>query len=148
MKVILVKEVPGLGPAGTVKEVREGYARNYLLPRGLAREATDGTLKAFKSHQKAVLERAERERFGAEQLAAALEQLVIEVPARAGEGGRLFGSVTAQDIADALVGRGHKVSKKQVELHEPIKSAGFYKVPVRLGPRIVANVDVNVVGTR
>ncbi len=148
MKVILLKDVAGLGPTGTIKDVKEGYARNYLVPRGLAAEATEGTLKALRTQQKAAVERTQRVRTEAEQLAATLEQLVIEVPARAGTGGRLFGSVTAQDIADALAARGHKVSKKQVELDDPIKTAGFFKVPVRLGQRIVAHVDVNVVETK
>lgn len=148
MKVVLLKDVTGLGPAGTIREVKEGYARNYLVPRGLAAEATAGTVKALKTRQQAVLERAQRTRTEAEQAAVTLEQLVIEIPARAGVDGRLFGSVTAQDIADALATRGHKISKRQVELQEPIKMAGFFKVLVRLGPRIVAQIDVNVVGTK
>ncbi len=148
MKVLLLKDVAGLGPSGAVKEVKEGYARNYLLPRGLALAATDGTLRAFQDRQKAVLDREQRERTEAERLAGALGELVVEVRARAGEGGRLFGSVTAQDIADALGARGYRISKKQVELDEPIKSSGFFKVPIRLGQRIVAHVDINVVGTK
>lgn len=148
MKVILLKDVPTLGRAGVVKEVKEGYARNYLIPRGLAAEATEANLRALERERKAASDRARRERTDAERLAAGLEAAVIEIPARGGEGGRLFGSVTAQDIADALARAGFAVSKRQVALEEPIKTAGFYKVPVRVGPGMVARVDVNVVATR
>ncbi len=145
MKVVLVKDVAGLGSAGAVRDVKEGYARNYLLPRGLAMEATEGTLRELKTQQQTVQQRTTRERTEAEQLASRLSELVVVIPVRAGEGGRLFGSVTSQDIAEALAARGLKISKKQVELTEPIKTSGFFKVPVRLGQRIVAQVDVNVV---
>jgi len=148
MKVVLVKEVPGLGPVGAIRDVKEGYARNFLLPRGLAMEATESALRTLKTQQQSVQQRAARERTEAERLAAALEQLVLAISVRAGEGGRLFGSVTAQDVAEALVARGLAVSKKQIELAEPIKTAGFFKVPIRLGQHIVAHVDVNVITER
>lgn len=144
MKVILLKDVDGLGESGEVKEVREGYARNYLIPRGFAVEATEGSKRSLAGQQQAAAARQQRERQGAEKLAHALERAVIEIQAKGGEGGRLFGSVTAQQIADALTARGFEVSKKQVELDEPIKTAGFYKVPVRVGQGIVARVDINV----
>jgi len=145
MKVILLKEVPALGKAGAVKDVKEGYARNYLIPRGLAAEANERSLRVLEGQQKVMADRARRERTESEQLASALETAVIEIHARGGEGGRLFGSVTAQDIADALVRAGFEVGKKQIDLEEPIKTAGFYKIPVRVGPGMVARVDVNVV---
>ncbi len=148
MKVILLQDVPALGKAGAVKEVKEGYARNYLIPRGLAAEATKSNLRVLEGKQRAVANRVQRERTEAEELAAGLERAVIEVPARGGEGGRLFGSVTAQDIADALVRAGFAVGKRQVDLDEPIKTAGYYKVAVRVGPGMVARVDVNVVVTK
>lgn len=145
MKVILLKDVEGLGRSGAVKEVKEGYARNYLLPRGLAMEATEGNVRTLEGQKKAVADRTRREKEEAEQFAARLSQMVLEVRAKGGEGGRLFGSVTAQDIADALVANGFQVTKKQVELDEPIKTAGFFKVPVRISQGVVARVDVNVV---
>ena len=148
MKVILLKDVPALGGTGMVKDVKEGYARNYLIPRGLAAEATAGNLRMLEGRQRAHDERAQRERTDVEQLAAALEHAVVEITGRGGEGGRLFGSITAQDVADALVRRGVPVTKKQIELEEPIKTAGFYKVPVRVGHGIVAHVDVNVITTK
>jgi len=145
MRVILLKDVAGLGAPGAVKEVKEGYARNYLVPRGLAVEATEGNLRRLTLQKAAAVERTRRERQEAEDLARSLEQVVIEVHAKGGERGRLFGSVTAHQIADALAARGFEISKKQVEWDEPIKSAGFHKVPVRVGPGIVVRVDVNVV---
>ncbi|HLA23884.1 MAG TPA: 50S ribosomal protein L9 [bacterium] len=148
MKVILLKDVPALGEAGAVKDVKEGYARNYLIPRGLAAEATERNLRVLEGRQKAVADRAQRERTESERLLSGLETAVIEIAARGGEGGRLFGSVTAQDIADALVRAGFEVGKKQIDLEEPLKTAGFYKVPVRVGPGMVARVDVNVVTTK
>jgi len=148
VKVILLKDIPALGQAGTVRDVKEGYARNYLIPRGLAAEATAGRLRELAGQRRAQADRTQRERTEAEKLAAALEQAVVEVAARGGERGRLFGSVTAQDVADALIRAGFAVTKKQVELEEPIKTAGFYKVPVRVGLGIVARVDVNVVARR
>lgn len=146
MKVILLKHVPALGPVGTVKEVKEGYARNYLFPRGLAREATEGALRALSQQQHTKREREDHKQAEARQLATSLETTVIEIAARAGGGGRLFGSVTAQDIADALIARGYHVSKKQIELDDPIHAVGFFTVPVRVAPGVVARVDVNVVG--
>ena len=148
MKVILLRDVPALGKAGVVKDVKEGYARNYLIPRGLAAEATERNLRVLEGQRKAVADRAQRERTEFERLASGLEAALIEIPVRGGEGGRLFGSVTAQDIADALVRAGFEVGKKQIDLQEPIKTAGFYKVPVRVGPGKVARVDVNVVTTK
>ena len=145
MKVILLKDVPALGSAGMVKDVKEGYARNYLIPRGLAAEATAGRLREVAGQQRAHANRVHRERTEVEKLAAALEHLVVEIAGRGGESGRLFGSITAQDVAEALTRRGFAVTKKQIALEEPIKTAGFYKVPVRVGLGIIAHVDVNVV---
>lgn len=148
MKIILLKDVPALGQAGAVKDVKEGYARNYLIPRGLAAEATEGNLRSLARRQQAHTERAERQRTDVEQLAASLAQAVVEIRARGGEGGRLFGSITAQDLADELARRGVQVTKRQIELEEPIKTSGFYKVPVRVGLGVVAHVDVNVIATQ
>lgn len=145
MKVILRKEVKGLGPAGTVTDVSPGYARNYLLPRGLAEEATAHNLQALQRHQHSVAQRAQREQDHTQQLVAALETAVIELRAKGGEDGRLFGSITAADVAAALASHGYEVSKKQILLDEPLKAAGFYKVPVRVGQGVVARIDLNVI---
>ncbi len=148
MKVILIKDVPSLGRAGEVREVKDGYARNYLLPRGFAAPATDRNLQALAHSRQAQQQREARAVREADAVKKQLESLVVAVHARAGEGGRLFGSVTAQDIADAITRQGIEVSKKQVELDEPIKTAGFYKVSVRLHRQQTAMVEVNVIGTR
>jgi len=147
MKVVLLKDVNGIGAAGAVKEVKDGYARNYLFPRGLAVKATEQSLEAVQHRQQAAAQRAQRQQEDTQKLAAALEEAVIELRAKSGEGGRLFGSITAADIAAALASRGFEVGKKQVELAEPIKAAGFYKVPVRVGRGVVAHVDLNVIAT-
>lgn len=148
MKVILLKDVPGTGAAGEVREVKDGHARNYLIPRGLAVPASEGAVRSLVNQQRAVERRTERERLEAEELIGRLKGLVLEIRARAGEGGRLFGSVTSQQIADALTKRGFAISRKQVELDQPIRIEGFYHVPVRVAPGRVVNVDVNVVGTK
>lgn len=148
MKVVLVKDVPGTGKAGTVVEVKEGHARNYLLPRGLAVEATEGVLRQLQHQQRAAQQRIERERRELAEQKRRLEALVLEIRARAGERGRLFGAVTSQQIAEALSARGFPVTRKQVELEDPIRVEGFYKVPVRLRSGLVAQVEVNVIGSR
>jgi large subunit ribosomal protein L9 len=148
VKVVLLKDIPGTGKAGAVAEVKEGHARNYLIPRGLAVEATPGALRSLESQHQSVQHRAERERDQVSAQVQRLEGLVLEIRAKAGEGGRLFGSVTSQQIADALTARGFAVTRKQVELEEPIKVEGFFKVPIRLRPGMVVRVDLNVVGTR
>jgi len=148
MKVILLQEVPTLGAAGTLVEVKEGYARNFLLPRGLAREATEGALRAREVKARAGEEKRARETRGAETLAQGLYGLVLEIRARVGAEGRLFGAVTAQEVAGALSRRGFAVSKKQVHLDRPIRMEGLHRVGVRLPTGKVVNVDVNVVGAR
>lgn len=147
MKVILLKDVPALGLSGEVRDVKEGYARNFLLPRGLAALATDSTLRSLQRTRQTAQDREARLLHEAEALRVRLEALVVEVRARAGGEGRLFGSVTAQDIATAITRQGIEVSKKQVDLSETIKTTGFYKIPIRLGHRHIAMVEVNVVGT-
>lgn len=148
MKVILLKDVPGSGSAGEMLEVKDGYARNYLIPRGLAVPASGGAVRSLVNQKRAVERRAERARLEAEELIERLKGLVLEIRGRAGEGGRLFGSVTSQQVADALVKQGFAISRKQVELDEPIRIEGFHRVPIRVAPGRVVNVDLNVVGTR
>ncbi|MDR7521709.1 MAG: 50S ribosomal protein L9 [Armatimonadota bacterium] len=148
MKVILLKDVPGTGRAGAICEVKEGHARNYLIPRGLAVPASDGAVRALQAQQDAVQRRAERQRARTQELQQRLQGLVLEIRSRAGQGGRLFGAVTAQQIADALVSKGFAISRKQVELENPIRVEGFYRVPVRIAPGVVVEVDLNVTGIR
>jgi large subunit ribosomal protein L9 len=148
MKIILLKDVETLGHAGDVREVKDGHARNYLFPRGLAAPATASSLQALEQTKAAAGRRQERINEELVALKGRLEALVVEVRARSGDDGRLFGSVTAQDVADAIQRRGVDVTKKQIELQEPIKNTGFYKVPVRLHAQHIAMVEVNVVATQ
>jgi large subunit ribosomal protein L9 len=144
----LLKDVPGTGAAGEIKDVKEGHAHNYLIPRGLAMPASEGAVRALAKQKQAVERRAERQRHETEELIDRLKGLVLEIRGRAGEGGRLFGSVTSQQVAEALTRQGFTISRKQVELHEPIRIEGFYQVPVRVAPGIVIKIDLNVVGTK
>jgi large subunit ribosomal protein L9 len=147
VKVILLKDVTGTGNAGTVVEVKEGFARNYLLPRGLAAPASDGAVRMLANQREAVDRRKERHRVEAAEAIRRLEGLVLEVRSKAGEGGKLFGSITSQQIVDALAKRGFEISRKQVELEEPIRLQGFYQVPIRIAAGTVVRVDLNVIGT-
>src|SRR5207253_8859098 len=135
MKIILLKDVPTLGQAGEVREVKEGYAHHYLIPRGLAAPATTGNLQHLQETLKAGQDREARITHQTLDLKAKLEGLVVEVHAKAGEGGRLFGSVTAQDIAEATARKGLEISKKPIDLPAPIQAAGCYRVPGHLPPK-------------
>ena len=145
MEVILRQAVENLGKPGEVVKVKNGYARNYLLPRDLAYEATPGNLKRIQLERDR-LEAAENERRDtAQQLAAKLEQVSLTFSARVGDEGKLFGSVTATDIAQQLEAQGFHVEKRQIDLHEPIKALGVYRVPVRLHAEVKPEIRVWVI---
>jgi large subunit ribosomal protein L9 len=145
MEIILRQSVENLGKPGDIVKVSPGYARNYLLPRGLAYEATPGNRKRI-ALEKARLEAAEAERIKAAQtLAERLESVQLTFSARVGEEDKLFGSVTTADIAHQLQGQGFEVEKKQIDLHEPIKSLGVYKIPVRLHAEVKPEIKVWVI---
>jgi large subunit ribosomal protein L9 len=145
MDVILREDVEKLGAAGDVVTVKDGYARNYLLPRGLAYPATDGNKRRLAAEQKSRVRRADAEVARAGELATRLEAVSLSFTMKAGEGDKLFGSVTSADIAERLKGEGFEVDKKTVELHEPIKALGVYKVPVRLHADVKPEIRVWVV---
>ncbi len=146
MKVILKQDVKNVGAAGEAVEVAEGYARNFLIPRGLAAKATAGGLKVLEEQKQAVAHRKAKEEQDAEKLAAALAKVEVVIAAKTGEGGRLFGSVTAKDISEQLQkGHGLAVDKRKIELAEPVKALGGYKVVARLHPKVTAEVRVRVV---
>ncbi len=145
MEVILREDVQSLGKAGALVRVKPGYARNFLLPRGLAYEATEGNKKRIAAETRARDSRAVEERAKAQSAADRLAAVAVTIPAKAGEGDRLFGSVTAQDIADALESAGHPVDKRKIELSHPIKQLGEHTVPVRLHSEVQAAVRVTVV---
>jgi large subunit ribosomal protein L9 len=119
MKVILRQDVENLGKMGDIVEVRDGYARNYLIPRGLAYYASEGAIRRLEQEKRQYQRRLERERISAQELAAQLEQLVLSIPMRVGEEGRLFGSVTPQMIADELSLRGFTIDRRAIVLEEP-----------------------------
>ena len=145
MEVILRQGIENLGKPGDVVKVKNGYARNYLLPHGLAYEATPGNLKRIQLERDR-LEAAENgRRATAQELATKLEQVSLTFSARVGDEGKLFGSVTASDIAQQLEAQGHHVEKRQIELHEPIKALGVYRVPVRLHADVKPEVRVWVI---
>jgi large subunit ribosomal protein L9 len=145
MEIILRQSIENLGKPGDIVKVSPGYARNYLLPRGLAYEATPGNRKRI-AMEKERLEAAEQERIKAAQaLAERLESVQLTFSARVGEEEKLFGSVTASDIAHQLEAQGFDVEKKQIDLHEPIKSLGVYKIPIRLHAEVKPEIKVWVI---
>ena len=145
MEVILRQAVENLAKPGDVVKVKNGYARNYLLPHNLAYEATPGNLKRIQQERDR-LEAAENQRRGtAQELATKLEQVSLTFSARVGEEGKLFGSVTASDIAQQLEQQGYHLEKRQIDLHEPIKSLGVYRVPIRLHADVKPEIRVWVI---
>lgn len=145
MEVILRQAVESVGKPGDVVVVKAGYARNYLLPRGLAFLATEGNKKRI-SMEKVRLEAAESERIAAAQaIANRLEQVSLTFSARVGEEEKLFGSVTAADIAQQLHAQGFEIEKRQIDLHEPIKTLGVYKVPIKLHAEVKPEIRVWVI---
>ncbi|NLY54477.1 MAG: 50S ribosomal protein L9 [Firmicutes bacterium] len=145
MKVLLLADVKGLGKKGDVVNASDGYARNYLLPRNLAKEATPAVLEVVKREQATRERRRAREEQEAAELAAKISQTTVRVPAKAGEGGRLFGSVTSKDIAQALAKQKIKVDRRKIELKEPIRTLGTVQVPIRVYQETVAILQVEVV---
>ena len=145
MKVILTRDVPNVGDAGDVKNVAAGYARNYLIPRGLAVKATPGTLKEFERRRTAEASREERLAARAQELAGRLSNVTLAFEAKAGETGRLYGSVTTGDMAEALEREiGEKFDRRKNILSDPIRQVGRHTISVRLAPDVVAEVKVVV----
>ncbi|MCS6988792.1 MAG: 50S ribosomal protein L9 [Chloroherpetonaceae bacterium] len=144
MKVILKKEVEKLGDIGDVVTVKDGYARNYLIPRGLAVRATEGMLKAIEEEKKQKAFKIERERKAARELAESLERLLLNVKAKAGEEGRLYGAITTQMIADKLKDKGFEIDRKQITIDPPIKQVGKHEVSIKLYSDVVAKLKLEV----
>ena len=145
IEVILREDIKTLGKAGELVRVKPGYARNYLLPQGLAYEASEGNKKRIAAETKARTVRLQSERAGAEREAATLSGVQLRLAGKAGEEGKLFGSITAQDIAEALGRQGHAVDRRRIELEHPIKTLGEHTVSVRIHPDVHAEVRVSVV---
>ena len=145
MKVILLDDVTKVGRRGEVRDVSDGYARNFLIPKKLALSATAGNLRNLEHIKKQQEAKADRVKADAEALRAQIEALVYEERRQASEEGKLFGSVTAQDVADFLASRGIKMDRKRLTLDEPIKALGEFSVSMRLHHDVMAQLKVNVV---
>ncbi len=145
MKVILTEEIRGLGTRGDVVTVKDGYARNYLLPKKLAREASTGNLKQIEHERRKWALLAQQEKDVAQKAADKVKGVKITIEKRVGEHGHLFGSVTANEIADALMEKGIEVDKRRIELEQPIKNLGVHDVDVRLHRDVTAQIKVEVV---
>ena len=145
MKVILLEDVRGSGKAGDVVNVSDGYARNMLIPRGMAMEATPQNLKQLEKKKEAQAKKYAEDKAKAEELAKKLEETGITIKAKAGKDGKVFGSVTSKDIAEALLEQGIEVDKKKILLDSPIKTVGETVVSVKLFTEVAGKVKVNVV---
>jgi large subunit ribosomal protein L9 len=143
-KVLLREDVDDLGARGEIVRVRAGYARNYLLPRNLAVEATAGNVKGIESERAALLKKEAKERSTAEAQSQQMTSLVLEFKRKAGEHGALYGSVTSMDIAEALKERGYEIDRHRIHLREPLKRLGDFAVPVRLHREVTTELQVKV----
>ena len=145
MKVILKQDVKGLGREGDLKDVKDGYARNYLLPTGRATLADKGALANWERHREQREERDRSLRADAEAVAEQLNELKLEIPVKAGERGRLFGAVTSHQVAEHVRRSGIEIDRHAIHLREPIKALGDYRIDVRIMPGVEASVAVSVV---
>lgn len=145
MKVILNKDVKGTGKAGEVVEVSDGFARNMLLRKGLATEATDANLRTLEKQKKVAEEKKAAEKASAEELSQRLKGLTVNVETKAGEGGKIFGSITSMDVAQALKEQHDiDIDKKKIVLDSPIKQTGSYSLKVKLYPEVQGELKVNI----
>ncbi len=145
MKVILKEDVKKLGSMGQIVTVADGFARNYLVPRGLAVEASSKNVASLKHAQRVIQEKAKKVKESLEEFAARLSKITLVMQAKAGEEGKLFGSVTSMDIAEKLKSEGIEIDRKKISLEEPIKRLGTYSVSIHLHPEINAQIALQVV---
>ena len=144
VKLILREDVPKLGHAGEVVSVKPGYARNFLLPQGKAALASEAKVQELKHHRRLIAEKVTRELKDLNAVRDRLEQLQLEVEAKAGEEGKLFGSVTPIQIAELIGEKGVEIDRRKIDLAEPIKEIGEHSVPIRLHREVIANVKLKV----
>ena len=145
MIVILQKDLKGTGKAGDVVKVSDGYARNMLIPRGIAKEAPEGNGKSLKKQKEIAEEKKAEQKAAAEETAKKISGLSVTIQTKGGEGGRLFGSITSKDIAQALADQHKiKVDKKKIDLDSPIKQTGELTVPIKLYPGVAAQLKVTI----
>jgi len=145
MEVILREDIDNLGSRGEMVKVASGYARNFLLPRRLAVEATDANRKIVEQERQAHLRKEAKLKTEAEDLAKLMAGVSVTIAQKAGENDQLFGSVTSKDVVDALAAKRFTIDRKKVQLDEPIKTLGEFKVPLRLHREVIAEITVNVV---
>lgn len=148
MKVILIENIENIGRRGEIKEVANGLARNHLLPKKMAVEATPGNVKVWEKKLKSIKEKDAKILEDARELGEKLDSVSMEIPVKAGEEGKIFGSVTSQHIADKLNEQGYEISKKDVLLEDPIKTLGTHSVDIRLHPEVKVDITVNVVSEK
>lgn len=145
MIVILQKDLKGTGKAGDVVKVSDGYARNMLIPKGIAKEATEGNIKSLEKQKAIAAEKKAEQKAAAQATAEKIDSLTVKIQSKGGDGGRLFGSITSKDIADALADQHHiKIDKKKIDLGGPIKQTGDFTVPVKLYSEVTASLKVTV----
>ncbi len=145
MKVILQKDIPNLGDAGDIKEVADGYARNFLLPKNFVLVANESSKKAIEHQKKLIKIKKEKRKKNSEKLADSLSGLTLEIKAQVGEEGKLFGSITTMDIAKELLTKGFEIDKRKIQLDAPIKMEGEYDVAIKLDEGLSTNVKVTIV---
>ena len=144
MELLLKEDVENLGARGELVKVRAGYGRNYLLPRGLAIQATPANLKQIEMQRKALLKREATERDAATQQADLLKGVVLEFARKVGDHGILYGSVTSMDIHEGLTSKGYEIDRRRIQLKDPIKETGEYEVPIKLHREVTGNIKVIV----
>ncbi len=145
MKVILRKNFEQIGQIGDIVDVKDGFARNFLIPRNIAYAAQKGNLKSLEEEKKALAKKKQKELTAAEKIAAELEKVSVTIPVKVGEEDKIFGTVTSQMIADSLKEKGFDIEKRKIDIPEAIKSLGIYSVNIKLHPGVVAVVKTWVV---
>jgi len=145
MKVILLEPVKGTGKAGDVANVSDGYARNLLIPKGMAVEATPQNIRKLEKEKAELKKKFMEDKASAEDVAEELAKTTVEIKTKAGEGGKIFGSVTAKDISEALSKYGFDIDKKKIQLDGPIKETGVTEVTIKLFTEVTGKVKVNVI---
>lgn len=145
MKVIFLKDVKGQGKKGEVKDLSEGYVRNFLLPKGLAAIASEGNVKQLEHQKQSEAKKKEKEKADAQAIAAKLSETVVVIKTKAGEGGRLFGSITSKQIAEELEKLGYHLDKRKIEMNDAIRALGTVTVKIKLYPEVTAQLRVQVV---
>jgi large subunit ribosomal protein L9 len=145
MKIILKENVESLGSRGEIVEVKPGFARNYLIPKGLAKQANRANLKIYQEEKKLEGVRAQKEKKLAEELAEKLSKVSVTAVVQVGEEDRIFGAVTSQNISDLLLEMGYEIDRRKIVLEEPLKALGVFDVPVKVHPEVEAQIKVWVV---